>query len=217
MHQYTIDQESRVKIIAIIGVFSFVAMSILSSAIIPTIENSLPQFSRLFSLVASLVGFGTIFAIFYKSFSHHLWKISPSFLVSAPDLNGEWTGCVSRDSEINFEHYLESDKSEFKNKDDIINSTLTIHQTWEKIEFNYERDLANEWSQSIVAGMLDTGGSGPDIWYIFRNSGDSQTGEYYGVARFDFDQIDGDKDVLKGRFFTGTSGGFDGEAIFERS
>jgi hypothetical protein len=215
MHRYTVDGDNRVKVIAIIGVVSYVVMSVIYSTVIPIIRGVILEPSQTLPLLFTLITFGTIFAIFYELFNKCFWTSAPTSVSSIPNLRGKWEGCVSKNEEIDFNNYLQ-EPQDWLDREYTVPSELNIDQTWERIEFNYKRDQPNEDSKSVLAGVRDMKGSSPEVWYVFRNSGGMRTGEYYGLARLQFDKTEGGDEVLKGSFFTEPAGGFDGQAIFTR-
>ncbi|MBX0288139.1 hypothetical protein EGH22_17550 [Halomicroarcula sp. F28] len=211
MHRYTVEGNNRVKVIGLITAASIVTSLILHIGLSPRIDT-LPLPDYILPFVYTVLSIGVIFALFYETYKEYGWRMAPQFVSPIPNLSGEWEGCVSEDGEpLDFDAYLSGEEC-CQCGDDMVPANLTVSQNFEKIEFDYTPEKNGHNSKSQVAMIRGTYSNRPVVYYLFKNEGDSETGEYYGGARLDL----GD-DVLRGQYFTGPVGPEDGQAVFERS
>lgn len=166
MHNYSIDNNERIKILSIIGIISVYIKSYLNSII----ESYLPGVIALFSALL-------IFSILFALYNNFLWKISYKipFLKSTPNLNGKYSG------------FLKSSYDNYQQKHEVI---VKVKQSWTKIFISLETTASKSCSRT--ASIVLNEKCDPVLQYFYQNDPNidsSSTLEmHYGTCEHVFDK-----------------------------
>lgn len=189
MHTYSTDNDLRPKIIAFLGIGSYIFVRALAN-VLPELNRTLP-----YGIELSAPATGLVFTVVYFGFGGSLWDnrlFRAAGIVKAPNLDGEWTGKIQssfEEGKFNGDHDIE----------------VTIHQTWRKI--CVELETPKSTSRSLGATILTQQGK-PQLTYYYRSEPKYDAPDsmsiHYGTASLKFhSEADAEgNDVLKGIYYT---------------
>lgn len=183
MHEYTVINHPRHKIL-----FYLALISVGLSSIISLLLNILSPFVLpTFILSFSISGF-TVFLILYWLFNNYFWKTNLfSKAMNFPNLSGKWD-CEAISNNITLQQ-----KFPWK-------STVTITQYWDKILIISKTTSKSE-SKSVVGGINYVEGKGYEVSYHYNNNPnvtESELGKHEGFCVLCFSE---DLKTAEGYYF----------------
>lgn len=153
MHEYTVINHPRHKILFYLALISVGLSSFFSVILNQFIPFVLPTFMLSFS-VSSF----TVFLILYWLFNNYFWKINLfSNAMKFPNLSGKWA-CEAISNNIALQQ-------QFPWK-----STVTITQSWDKILIISKTTTSKSDSKSVVGGINYVEGKGYEVSYHYHNT-----------------------------------------------
>lgn len=168
MHEYTVINHPRHKILFYIALISVVLSSFISLLLNIVIPLLLPTFILSFSIS----GF-TVFLVIYWWFNNYLWKNDLfSNAMKFPDLSGVWY-CEAISNNIALQKQFPW------------TSTVTITQSWDKILIISNTTTSKSNSKSVVGGINYVEGKGYEVSYHYHNTPnvtESELGKHEGFC-----------------------------------
>lgn len=153
MHEYTVINHPRHKILFYLALISVGVTSILSLLFNKVIPFILPTFMLSFS-----VSIFTVFLILYWLFNNCFWKNKFfSKTMKFPNLAGKWD-CDAISNNIALQQ-------EFPWK-----GSITITQSWDKILIILKTTTSTSESKSVVGGINYVEGKGYEVSYHYNNT-----------------------------------------------
>jgi len=205
MHSYSTDNNSRRKVIALLGALSF-AISFLGPAYIP---------------VLSIPSFAIIFAVLYTGFDRYVWRWSVMRslgIVQVPDLSGSWKGYIEASYPGHILDDAISDEDDPDSEYTRIEATLEIAQRWRRIAVRLETDTSS--SNSRAATILVNENIWPSLSYQYKNNPQPDTPTrmemHHGTADLKLRNNEG-VDILEGVYYTGPGRENHGKIRFTRN
>lgn len=217
MHTYSTDNELRPKVIAGIGVISFVVLGVLEYALSLVTE----AFAQ--GITLSVLSWGLIFFVMFAGFVNWGWKVAifrRLGIVTVPDLNGRWEGWI--ETSHNGDPPVPEEARHPENDPDAdytrMTASLTIEQTWRKIAVYFETETSS--SDSEGATILTGKGKWPNLTYQYENNPppDTPTGMemHYGTADLELKEHESGGKILEGVYYTGPGRQNHGKMYFEK-
>lgn len=185
MHNYSLNDETRLKVFFLIAVISLFIVGFAKKILITLFEAP---------VYISVPSAFTIYALFHMLFNSWMWKCPLLYkigLVRTPIVGGQWEG------------ELRSSVDDFKKPFKI---TLHIHQTWDKISICLDGDTT--YSESKMASFRIINPLFCEFGWSFvsQTKPEFTKKDYicFGTAsvRLVFDKDNQIKDILEGSYYT---------------
>lgn len=201
MHTYSTDNNLRPKVVAILGIVSYILVRI-SADFLSDLDVTLPL-----GIEVSVAMTGIVFTFVYLGFSKWAWDfliLRLLGIVKTPNLEGEWTGTL---------------QSSFHSEQSNSPTEIEVHisQSWRRL--SVELDAPNSSSRSLGATILSQQGK-PELTYYYRSEPDWDAPDtmnmHYGTATLTYHEDNDGGDILQGMYYNGPDRDSHGQMRLER-
>ena len=214
MHTYSTDNDTRLKVIAGLGAFSYFLIFI-SQRFLPVLTTSLPL-----GISVSAPSFALTWGLTYTVFNSWLWKwniLRYMKIIQVPNLTGSWQGYLETSYQGNISDEHISDNDDPDSDYTRLNAEIEIDQKWRKIDVHLETDRSS--SNSNAGTILINENKWPSLNYLYDNEPDPDTPSgmamHHGTADLKLNRENG-RDVLEGIYYTGPGRENHGKMRFTR-
>lgn len=210
MHTYSVDNDLRPRIVAFLGIASFLFVLGIGR-LLSFLNTSIPFWPNL-SAPATGAVFTVVYVVFATAVWNH-WVFRLLRLVKTPYFAGEWEGYVR--SSYNIAEPESGDPSD----DEKTEVEVEIKQHWRQMIIRLEGE--DSTSRSLGASIVTQQGL-PKLMYYFLNEPNYDAPDSYsmgyGTSSMKLYEGEGDdgEDVLAGIYYTGPKRGEHGEIRLTR-
>ena len=214
MHTYSTDNDTRLKVIAGLGVLSYLLIRV-AQALLPGLATSLPL-----GVSVSSPSFALTWGGIYTIVNNWLWNwnvLRYLKVVQVPNFAGTWDGYLETSYQGDIPNEQTSDDDDPNTDYTRLNAVIKIDQKWRKIDVHLETDQSS--SDSNAGTILINESKWPSLNYQYDNEPEPDTPSrmamHHGTADLELNRENGN-DVLEGVYYTGPGRENHGKMRFTR-
>ena len=234
-HTYSTDNDSRVKVIAGLGILSYLLGTWIANFLVWLVDV-ISSLANMEGQVGTFIDFlwspllqlglrpeawvpttGLLFAVLFALFNQRWWKnrhVQAAPWITVPDLNGEWEVSIKQTQAAMAADGGGSQDADPQVRQRVVGSA-TIDQTWRHvlISMEFEESVSTSLGASFITDTTPL-----RLQYYYRNepkpSAPEEAAVHYGATQLRYDE---EADILEGDYFTDRFRQTSGGIVLERT